>query len=259
MVKGIEAAAAGMIGATHLNDIIANNMANINTPGFKQTLAVFKNVQDLEVNKLDVKNNEYSHKKVGSLSAGSELYATILDFEQGNIKTTGNSLDLAISGDGFFVVRTPDGDAYTRNGSFSLRQDGVITTLEGYPLIGEKGAPLKSNTNNFNLKDLQIHPNGNFEINKETLDKVKIVDFKNYQELEPMGNSLYKPINDQIPFKSTNYEIKQGAIEGSNSNTIDSMIKSIEASRIYETLSKTVEISNKTLTKAINEVGRVKR
>lgn len=260
MTRGIEAAANGMIGITYLNDIIANNLANINTAGFKQTLVTFKNQKDLEVSQIDAaKGYQDSSKSPGTLSIGSVMDSTMIDFKQGSIKVTGNPLDVAINGDGFFVVQTPDGEAYTRNGSFTRNQEGLITTLEGYPLLGESGSPVSVNVNNFDIKKLKISENGNIEVNKESVDKVKIVDFEDRKDLIAVGNSLFKSVSDQKPVDLENFNISQGSVELSNSNTVEALIKSIEGMRTYETLTKTIESNHRTLGKTVNEVGRVKR
>lgn len=259
MVRGIDIAATGMVSLSHYHDIIANNLANINTPGFKQTLASFKNVENLEVSKIDAAQGFKNNESPGIVSAGSVLDSTTFDFKQGSVKTTGNPLDLAIQGDGFFAVRTPDGDAYTRNGSFIKGEDGGITTIEGYPLIGESGNPLSVSTNNFDAKKLRILSNGDLEINKEIVDKVKIVDFNDKSQLKALGGSLFKSVKENNIKDAENYQITQGSLESSNANVIESMIKSIDAMRTYEFLSKNIETVNRGLSKTVNEVGRLKR
>ncbi|EKE03830.1 MAG: hypothetical protein ACD_20C00147G0011 [uncultured bacterium] len=259
MVRGIDIAATGMVSLTHYHDIIANNLANINTPGFKQTLASFKNLENLEVSKIDAAQGFKNNESPGIVSAGSVLDSTTFDFRQGSVKATGNPLDLAIQGDGFFVVRTPDGDAYTRNGNFIKSEDGSITTLDGYPVLGESGNPLSVNSNNFDPKKLKILSNGDLEINKEIVDKVKVVDFNDRSQLKTLGNSLFKPVNEDNVKDAENYQITQGSLESSNANVIESMIKSIEAMRAYEVLTKNIETVTRGINKTVNEVGRIKR
>src|ERR1035437_2973011 len=137
MVIGIESAVNGMIGVQNWNDVITNNLANVNTPGFKSSMLAFKNIQDMAINQRLPNSSDSEY--IGNLSAGGVVDSTMLDMRQGSIQVTGNKSDLAISGKGFFTVKTPNGDAYTRNGSFIKNSDGLLTTTDGYPVLGQKG------------------------------------------------------------------------------------------------------------------------
>ena len=256
MVKGIETAASGMIGIMNLNDIISNNLANVNTPGFKQSVAAFKSFKDVMVNKMDSSNGYTKHTKesLGTISSGSAIDQTVMDFKQGAVQITGNPLDIALEGKGFFTIQTPNGLAYTRNGSFVKNSNGEITTTEGYPLMGQ-GGPITLNNNS---NDVKINSDGTVLVNNQSTGKLKIVDFNDTSTLQAIGNSLYKPTNGQAPIAATSCQVKQGALESSNSNVIECMVNSINASRTYETLSKVIDSNNKSLTQAINTVGRIR-
>lgn len=257
MTRGIEAAAAGMTSILLQHDIIANNMANVNTPGFKQGIATFKNFEEVLVNQIDAKKG-YTQNQIGSLSSGSILDMSTVDFKQGSLKSTGNALDFAISGQGFFTVMTPQGEAYTRNGSFIRGQNGQLTTNEGYPVMGENGI-ISLNVNDNQLKDIKVDSNGQVQLNGQVIDNLKIVEFKNPNTVNQLGNSLYKATPGNNPVKATNYEVNQGAIESSNANMVESMVNSITGMRTYETLGKVIETSHRSLSKTVGEVGRVKR
>lgn len=259
MVRGIEAAAAGMVGITELNDVIANNLANINTPGFKQTLLAFKNIQELEVSKIDAaKGFQNREQSPGTISAGSAVDALVIDFKQGSIKQTGNPFDVAINGDGFFTIQTQDGVAYSRNGNFMRNNEGLLTTLDGNPVIGESG-PIALDIENVKDNQIKIHSNGDIEVNKEIVDRIKIVDFEDKSKLSYQGNSLFKANGENLVMKEAKAQLSQGSLESANSTAIETMIKSIDGSRTYEMLSKTIETSNRSLGKIVNEVGRIKR
>lgn len=263
MVRGIESAASGMLSNIELNDIIANNLANINTPGFKQTLATFKNIDNVNVQNVDVSEgySKYS-APIGNLSAGTTLDSTVFDFKQGTLKVTGNPLDLAIRGDGFFTVQTPTGEAYTRNGSFIRNEKGQITTSDGYTLIGRdssgKRGPI---TVNGEVQNIKVNGNGSLVVDGKVLSKLEISDFRNKSTLEQQGNCMYKVANGQPNTRvaSQNFEITQGSVEGSNANVVECMVNSINCSRAYDMMAKSLETNNKTLTKTVNEVGRIKR
>lgn len=260
MVRGIESTVSGMLGNLNLNDIIANNLANINTPGFKQTLATFKNIENTNVQRIDTSEGYQKYNgSLGTLSVGSTLDSTVFDFKQGNIRQTGSTYDLAIKGDGFFTVRTPQGDAYTRNGSFMRNEKGLLTTAEGYPVLGNDNSPIEINSKS--TDNFKVDTEGNVIVNGAITAKLQLVDFGNKNTLEQQGSSLYKVANGQPNTMTTasNYQINQGAIESSNANVVECMVNSINCTKSYEMMQKTMEYSDKTLNKATGELGRIKR
>jgi flagellar basal-body rod protein FlgG len=246
-----------MIGIMNWNDVLANNLANVNTVGFKQTLATFRNVDNLNVNQIDA-NKGYSNTKLGNLSAGSTLDSTVLDLRQGSLKTTGNPTDLAISGDGFFVVRTPDGDAYTRSGNFIRRNDGTLATMDGYPVIGQKGSPIILKSSDSKSQDIRIDKQGNIEMGKNIIDKIKVVDFKDKKNLQSIGNSLFKSGSNETPGNTKTYEINQGSLEMANANPIETIVNSITGMRTYDSLAKYIESDKEIETKTVTDLGRIK-
>jgi len=261
MVNGIKAAAAGMM-AQQLNiDVIANNLANVNTPGFKEFVPVFKDISERILNEKSNNGIDSQNKAIGSLSAGSTLDATILNFKQGSIEKTDNKLDFAIQGQGFFAVQTPGGVAYTRNGSFMVNEQGVLTTKDGLPVLDENNTPLNVTAGNTNtqvsLNKLNVAEDGKIFLGKQPVGTLKIVEFENPTALTPTGNALYKNETNATEQPSTS-RICQGYIEGSNANVIGSMINTIAATRTYESLAKVVKTSEETLSKAVNDVGRLR-
>lgn len=265
MTKGIDAAAQGMMSIITQNDINANNLANINTAGFKQSIAVFKNTYESSINKIKTGDGYKQYgDKIGTLSLGSSIDASVIDLTQGNIKQTSNNMDLAISGKGLFTVKMPDGsEAYTRNGSFIKNKDGFVSDLNGNALMGENG-PISVSGDGTNsaveVKKFKVDEIGNVYYDKQKLDRLKIVEFKNINDLKQCGNSLFQTNPGAVrPTAATNYQISQGALEGSNANAIECMINTMHGERTYESLSKSIQSSEKTLSKAVSEVGRVKR
>jgi len=261
MTNGIKAAAAGMM-AQQLNiDVIANNLANVNTPGFKEFIPVFKDISEKVLNEKTNDGVDSKNKVIGSLSAGSTLDATILNFKQGSIEKTDNKLDFALEGNGFFVVQTPNGQAYTRNGSFTINEQGVLTTKDGLAVLDENNNPINVTAGNTNTKTgldkLNVSEDGKIFLGKQPVGTLKVVEFENPSALTLGGNAIYKNEANAIP-KASNSRICQGYIEGSNSNVIGSMINTIAATRTYESLSKVVKTSEETLSKAVNDVGRLR-
>jgi flagellar basal-body rod protein FlgG len=268
MLRGIDTAAQAMIGITAMNDVLANNLANVNTPGFKQSNVTFKSIQDVVLNKMNSSGeNTENTAPLGIISIGSTVDSTPVDFRQGGIKVSSNPLDFAIDGKGFFEIKTPNGDtAYTRNGSFKRLNDGRIATMDGsivqcitLPEKETKDLVLKET----DINKMVVNSDGSMDIDGQLTKKLKIVQFKDVTTLTPTGNSIFKfsdttnnPQNK--PVLGKNFELSQRALETSNANVVETMVNSITGMRAYESLSKVIEINKTTLGKAVNDVGRIR-
>lgn len=250
MLKGIYSAAAGMSSQMIMTDIGANNLANVNTAGFKEIKTDFKTFGEMLVKRIG--NNQ--QVKLGNFAHGSQVLASVTDFTQGDLIQTGNPLDMGLKGDGFFSVRVLGNDAvvYTRCGSFTRDNEGFITTINGDRLQGYNGDILIPR----NAKKITISKSGEIIADDKIIDTLKIAQFKNNQELKRIGASYYKilaqPENDV-----TGVTVEQGSLERSNANVITEMVNSMTGLRIYETLQKSIQMQNETLGKAVNDVGRV--
>ncbi len=247
MIKGIYISGVGMMPNKIKIDVIVNNLANINTTGFKKDnifIRILKNAS------LDINKNGG-----GELSG---LYVTeYTSFDQGNLRHTGNPLDLAINGNGFFVVKSPDGLRYTRNGNFMITSDGKIVNSNGCVLIGLGGEiklPAISEVKNL---DVTITRNGEIYVGDKFIDKIKIVWFDDSTKLKKDSATGFVVSDGANEIHlSEGYEIYQGFLEGSNVNAIKEMVRMIEASKIYESNYKSVQHQDETLTKA-NELGKL--
>jgi flagellar basal-body rod protein FlgG len=207
---------------------------------------------------MSTKDGKTSQQNIGTISTGSTLDSTVLDLRQGGINTTGNPLDMAINGNGFFTIKTPNGLAYTRNGSFIRLNDGTLATNQGYPVMGEKGE-IKLSLEKVKSKDVLVDENGTVRLKDQVLDKLKIVDFNNKKSLTQIGNSLMTSATGERPKAANGCKVVQGGVETSNANVVECMVSSITGSRIYESLAKVIETDNRTLSKTVNDVGRMKR
>ena len=262
MVSGIDAAARGMLAQQINMDVLANNLANINTSGFKQLIPVFRSMEQrkpTEEQEIEDKEAENFGSPPIMISTGCMVESTFVDFKQGALSKTDNNLDFAINGEGFFVVEKDGKEFYTRNGNFSLNEDGSLVASDGYLVMSESGGSIDFNIRDNSFQDIKIRDDGVLMLGKEEVAGLKVVNFKDPgKELLAAGSSLFKPINKDVkPIEADKYKIEQGFIECSNANTVETMIKTITATRTYETLSKVLQASDHTLTKAVNDVGRV--
>lgn len=259
--RALRAAASGMY-AQQLNiEVIANNIANMNTTGFKRNKPEFQDLmyQRVAVNPINV--SAPGIREVGtenvSIGNGVKPSASQKIFEQGGLVQTNNLFDLAIQGDGFFQIRRPDGSfAYTRDGSFKLNADGLVVNSNGLPLYPE--IQLVEGATSFN-----VSPDGTVEILQPDGSvvnslKIQLVKFLNPSGLSPIGNNLYietaasgAPIFGE-PGVDGFGEIHQGYLETSNVDIVEEMISMITAQRAYEINSKTVKTVEEMMTMANN-------
>jgi len=264
IIRGLETAARGMQALIEQNDSTANNVANVNTIGYKKQALAFKNIYNSTISQKDQITDEI--KNIGELSMGSQVQKLTYDFSQGALNTTGNAFDLAIQGDGFFKIQSSDGDiSYTRNGSFTLNNNGNLVTKDGDFVLDDKGKQIKIKTNDVvmhSINDIIITENGQIQIsndqNQIVMQKIGIYDFSNKEDMIGLGGSQFKPINvgNNPELKAEKFSLQQGALEMSNANVVNEMMKTISTSRNYESLSKLVKSDGETLS-AVMKVGRL--
>ncbi len=230
-------------------EVLSNNMANVNTVGFKED-RVFQ-IPALSLSgDPDIPFASPGELPLDSL-AGLPV-GTFTNFEQGQLKVTGNALDIGLEGDGFFSVQTPNGVQYTRKGNFELNADGTLVTLEGYPVLGQSGRQIQISGH-----DVFVDAGGAVSVDGAEVDALKIVNL-NKNGLLKKGDSLYSPIdpNDQGS-PALNTLVRQGVIEGSNVDSIKMMTEMVDVMRGYESYLKVIQSLNDTNGKAVNDLGRL--
>ncbi|GAB4175899.1 MAG: flagellar basal-body rod protein FlgG [Calditrichia bacterium] len=261
MEKTLRIAASGMAAQKMYIDVIANNLANVNTTAFKKSKIEF---QDLLYEKVSVGNvNEDGQSKPATLEIGNgtKPVATFRNFSQGEIVSTGNALDIAIAGDGFFQVRMPDGSfAYTRDGAFKISADGQIVTTDGYVLEPELIIP-EDAEQIFISQDGRVDVKLVNDVEPLTLGQIELVKFLNPAGLEAMGQNLYRETSASgNPFVAQpGYEgmgiLQQGYLENSNVDVVKEMVDMISAQRAYELNSKSIKTADD-MYQVVNQLKR---
>lgn len=263
MLRGIETAAQGTAAILDWNDMMANNLANVNTTGFKKAQMIFKDIHEQALANASVNKQDQStqnNRIIGNLSTGSTVDSIVIDFSQGGLQQTGNPLDLGINGQGFFKIQTADGIAYTRNGNFLLNKDGFLVNSNGDAVLDTSNSKIQIKLNNQQTKDINITGDGQIAIGQQKLQKLAVVDFTDKTQLESVGSTMFKPKDESEtkPVQAKNFEVRQGSLEGSNASIIESMLGSINASRTYETLNNILKNTSETLQKSTGTVGRLR-
>lgn len=276
MLRGIYTGASGMIAQQARLDVVSNNLANVDKTGFKKDLAVFKAFPDMLIRRVSDNGlgvtpaGSYDTMPyVGKLGTGVEVNEVYTDFDQGSLQRTENNFDFALEGRGFLTVKTERGERYTRNGSFTINQDGILMTHNGYPVMGENGI-IRVQHNNFIVNErgeimvnAAIDPNAvvgmadNDWSQPVVLDRLKLADFEKIRELKKEGDSLWKETEySGPPIQPGNLKVIQGFLEKSNVNMIREMVDMIEVQRSYEANQKAVQTHDTELGRLINDVAR---
>ncbi|MEE4359450.1 MAG: flagellar hook-basal body protein [Desulfococcaceae bacterium] len=226
-------------------DILSDNLSNINTAGFKKNLAVFR-----------IREMNTGEQTAGPGHALSSLpvlpLSTEADFSTGPLKTTGNPMDAALNGDGFFCIQTPEGVQYTRQGNFTVNAAKQLVTSDNMPVLGESGPIL------IDGRELTIDPEGNILVDGDSADSLRIADFPRPYSLKKAGNTRFISENPNIPEnRPGNTSVIQGALELSNTDPIESLVKMIESQRFFASCQKVISTTDNMNQKAVNELGRI--
>jgi len=254
MLKGLYTAAMGMNVQSKRLDVISNDLANAGTTGYKKDKVSVSTFKEEYVKRLDDSQNFIPNEaRIGKITYGAKVDEVFTDFTQGSIRATSNDTDVAIQGDGFFVVETPNGPAYTRDGSFLVDGEGNLVTSEGYQVMGEDG-PISFGEDYFSSgAKIVIQNNGMLYLGGEYIDTLDIAAFEDSKALTKLDDNLYTSNGNRTEFTGS---VIQNYLEVSNVNTVDAMVDMITVARAYETNQKMIQTLDSVLDKAVNELGR---
>ncbi len=259
MFEGLYNSASGMVTQSKIQEVIANNIAKATVHGYKRQAAISTPFEN------ELKDQMGASDEISNQTGGVDLEGVYTVFDQGRIKNTGNTLDLAIEGDGFFVVDLNGKEYYTRNGSFSVNNEGDLITSNGELVMGEGGKINVLDKNDLNpafTRKISVSIDGIVSImksdgkeNKE-VGRLKIVSFKDLSEVKPVGQCLFTA-NSKKAEASEKFKISQGFLEESNVNILDEMVSMIANMRIYEANQRILRGMNDSLGKGIAEISRI--
>lgn len=249
MSEAIYMAGSGALIQKRKLEVLANNIANVNTVGFKEDKVSF-NVADLTGLENDKPGNDFASG--GAQIIPSKLpFKTFINFSPGHLEHTGNSLDIALEGDGFFCIKTTEETQYTRKGNFTLNQEGIMVTQQGLPVLGD-GGHIQIDANDF-----VVDAKGNIVVDGGVVATIKVVDFPQ-SSLEKVGNTRFTTLDPTNTGETAEgVKVKQGYVEHSNVNIIRMMTDMIDTLRGYESYQKIIRSLNDIDSKAINELGSV--
>jgi len=267
MIRGLYTGASGMKAQEYRLDALANNLANVDLTGYKRDTSVHKAFPELMIRRFSddgmyrfPMGSVDTAPVVGKLGMGVEYNETYTIFEQGSLKVTNNTFDLALEDKGFFTINTPRGVRYTRNGSFWLGKEQILETKDGFPVMGENGI-IKITKDHVKIDKLgRVWQQETTESDPELVDTIKVVDFSRTRFLKKEGNSFWSANDLSGPalelFGGRRPGVLQGFLEGSNVNPVTEMVNMIEVNRAYEANQKVIGTQDSMLNKLINQAAK---
>lgn len=257
MVKGLYTANWGMINEQKRVDILANNMANAATTGYKKEGSTSMAFKDMLAYKIKDTSEPGEAKRLGAMNMGVKIGEVYTDYSQGAIHETGNTFDMALSGNGFFAIEftNKSGESsvkYTRDGHFTLNVNGELVNKNGDFVLDSGG-------NHITLDPMQkfsVDRMGNVYLGNQIQAQIQVADFEDYNFLEKYGENYLTPLEGAAEKASTS-QVISGYLEDSNVQVVQEMVDLINFTRAYETNQKMIQAVDSTLETAVTRVGQV--
>lgn len=257
MLQSLKVSEAGLLAQEQKVDVLANNLANAATPGFKRMLATYRLAPPPAPGLAGVPATSLPPANPNVLMPGGILQVTTVpDLRPGPMQPTGNPLDVAVDGEGFFVLQTAQGERYTRNGSFTLDDEGRLTNQTGDPVLGDGGA-IEVPPGAL----LEIATDGTVRANGADLGRLRLVQPANALAFAPDGGTSFTIApGAQAPttVPEEGRRVAPGFLEGSNTNPISDLVAMITAQRVFEAGQRVISTTDETLGKNVNEIPRVR-
>ncbi len=250
MIRGLYAAASAMVAGLFRQELIAQDLANVNTPGYKATSTRLSDFATALLARLP--GGMGPETIIGRLTRGVEAGAALTDFSPGPTQATGQPLDLAIQGDGFFRLRTPQGERFTRDGRFSLDANGQLVNVNGYAVLGANGQPIR-----LGLGDVRVDQDGSLFLNGQSAGRLGLAVFADPEaSLERTEGGLFAATGG-VPAGQFTGTIQQGYLETANVDPATTMTHMLAVSRAYQAAQRIIQIEDEMLGRTVNDVGRV--
>lgn len=268
MVRGLYAAASGALVAQSQADNVANNLANVNSNGFKQTLMQIQSAPSLDIYRIQTDPGPGGTgvpvaPYVGQLGTGAQIYNTPEDFAQGPLQQTGNRLDVALSGaNQFFAIGTPNGVRYTRDGQFTIDGNGTLRTMDGNLVLNTNGGAINFNTQqgivtfNSDGSIVQAAQAGQTAAAATQIGTLQVASFGNLVALTKEGDNNFVDTGNAQPAATQNVNVQQGFLERSNGNVVRSMVDLITAERWFDANQRVMKAEDDATSQDITNVAK---
>ena len=281
MLRGIYTSASGMLVEQARQDVITNNLANVDTTGFKKDLAIFRDEPAMDMHRIDDNRKIFGKKLeldfrpfIGKVGTGASIDEIATIHEQGIMQNTNNPTDVALIGEGMFAVESPNGIKYTRAGNFRIGSEGFLVDANGNkvmalkePAIMNKDSIITNTDGKFALnasyvpmegvEDFKVDVDGKVYTNGVPTHRLMIVKFDDPGHLKKIGYNYYEPADERAGFGrfAEDTKLEQGMLEKSNVNIVREMVNMITVMRAYESNQKAITTHDATLGTLISKVG----
>jgi flagellar basal-body rod protein FlgF len=249
MIKGLYSAASAMITGVYRQQAVAHDIANVDTPGFKQILTSLEDFDTTYAYTQTTDNSTSSPVYLGEIGLGVMAAPETTDFSQGELKTTDSELDFAIEGEGFFMIQTADGVRYTRDGRFSRDASGNLVNVDGYRVLGPNGQAITLPEG-----DVSVSTDGTIYVNDVQSGTIGLAYFKDLSTLSRDGENTFS--STTTPATTGGGMILQSTLEQSNVDSAKLMTQMIEISRSYQAAQQMVQNQDELLGKTISTLGK---
>lgn len=264
MLKGLYTASTGMVNEQRRVDVMSNNLANSATTGFKKEGTTSRAFKDVLAYKIKDTSEPYYARYEGKMNMGVKIGETYTDYSQGSFHETGNTFDLALSGNGFFAVEFTSKDykdkasetsvKYTRDGSFTLNKEGELVNKDGDYLLDKGGNHIKLDPfTKYSIDRMGVIRN---QATGAQAAQIQVTDFEDYNYLEKYGETMYQPVEGATQQDAT-AQVYSGYLESSNVQVVQEMVDLIAFTRAYESNQKIIQAYDQSLDKAVNDLGKV--
>ena len=254
VLRALYCSATGMVKDQYRQDVVSNNIANADTIGYKRDVAVTATFDaHLVRRESDYYGPDYlqwdARPPIGLTNFGVWVDTVSTVHTTGALRETESPTDLAIVGEGYFMVQTPQGTMYSRDGELAITPEGYLTDNRGHYIVGETG-PIQ-----LALGEFAVSPDGSIYQEGALVDRIQLVTFTDMNSFLKVGDNYYRTMEPPQPVENPN--IQQGYLENSNVNIVREMVEMITVMRSYEANQKTIQSLDGTLDKAVNDLGRV--
>lgn len=250
-MRGLYNAAGSMLVNQVRLENISNNLSNLNTPGFKRSEVVLRTFPEVLLYRTEKigRGKAIPFGPIGIAAENIAVEETVIIHLPGTLRLTERPLDIALQEPGFFVVQTPQGEAYTRDGHLQLSADGTLVNSQGFPVLGENGTII------LGMGYPEIDSSGNIYQDNVFIDRIRVVNFAGDAPLRKDGYNLFRTEEDVVPQVVESYTLFQGALEESNADMTRQMTDLIKVRRCYEAAQKISQVYDRMLSRAANDLG----
>lgn len=257
MLRSLYTGWTGMYTEQKRLDVIANNMANATTVGYKKEGVTSQSFDDSLTIKIRDASENWKKREIGDMSLGVKIGEVYTDYAQGSLVETGDTYDLGLEGEGFFVVNVTDSngithESLTRAGSYHITSDGYIVDVDGNHLQSEAGDLQVS----VDAGEVVIDTDGSVYEDGVMTDRILIKDYEDYNYLKKFGDTYYRAVDGAVE-KDASGKVRQGYTEQSNVNVVNEMVSLINITRAYEAGQKVIKSIDTVIEEAVTSVGKV--